>query len=536
MTVKIWKRFEREFSVYVGIGVAVSLVSAINVFYFQKLLDAFGQSMPILNLVIYGLTIIFVPIFSYIEQKPKMKLQSGIFFYLKEMALDKISRISYSEYLKIGSGSLLQKVEAGSSAGRNIHLNFYGRLFRELIPETFFNLFFIAIIDLKLVPAILIGYIFIFIVTKYLLKILQAIKENSLISEEIMNNTLIRGITEMVTFRINKRYKKEIANYHEMSISTTNNLTKMTMIHEFFFGFFAFLVAVIKLVIVILTFANVISISLGGLVALVTYVDRVYTPIAIFNVVFVQYHLDKVTYQRLQDFYDTSNDEGLFTEGAPIQSIATISLNNLNLTIQNKRILKDFNLDLEKDKIYGLVGESGAGKSSLMKVILGLFKPTKGDIFVNHKNLSSYNLNEYYDHIFYLSQDAPIFQGTLKENIVFDKNIPDIQVIEALEKCQLGHFYHSLEEGLDTRIGEKGSNISGGEKQRIAFARMFFSTAEIIVIDEATSALDESTEEKLLKEVMKIFKNRIVLMITHRPKNLEIVDEVIELSNGYKIR
>ena len=171
-----------------------------------------------------------------------------------------------------------------------------------------------------------------------------------------------------------------------------------------------------------------------------------------------------------------------------------------------------------------------------MKVILGLFKPTSGDIFVNHKNLSSYNLNEYYNHIFYLSQDAPIFQGTLKENIVFDKNIPDIQVIEALEKCQLGHFYHSLEEGLDTRIGEKGSNISGGEKQRIAFARMFFSTAEIIVIDEATSALDESTEEKLLKEVMKIFKNRIVLMITHRPKNLEIVDEVILLSNGYKIR
>lgn len=355
MTTKIWKRFKIEFSVYVGIGVAVSLVSAINVFYFQKLLDAFGQSMPILNLVIYGLTIIFVPIFSYLEQKPKMKLQSGIFFYLKEMALDKISRISYSEYLKIGSGSLLQKVEAGSSAGRNIHLNFYGRLFRELIPETFFNLFFIAIIDLKLVPAILIGYIFIFIVTKYLLKILKAIKENSLISEEIMNNTLIRGITEMVIFRINKRYKKEIANYHEMLISTTNNLIKMTMIHEFFFGFFAFLVAVIKLVIVILTFANVISISLGGLVALVTYVDRVYTPIAIFNVVFVQYHLDKVTYQRLQDFYDTSNDEGLFIEGAPIQSIATISLTNLNLTIQNKRILKDFNLDLEKDKILDLL-------------------------------------------------------------------------------------------------------------------------------------------------------------------------------------
>ena len=100
------------------------------------------KSMPILNLVIYGLTIIFVPIFSYLEKKPKMKLKSGIFFLFKRNGIRQDSRISYSEYLKIGSGSLLQKVEAGSSAGRNIHLNFYGRLFRELIPETFLICFY----------------------------------------------------------------------------------------------------------------------------------------------------------------------------------------------------------------------------------------------------------------------------------------------------------------------------------------------------------------------------------------------------------
>lgn len=529
MNIDLWKHFKKDFSIYIGIGIIVSFLSAINVFYFQKLLDEFGKGIDIGNILVYGLTIIFVPILAYMEQKPRTKLQNGVFFYLKEMALVKISKISYSEYLKIGSGSLLQKVEAGSNAGRNINLNFYGRLFRELIPETFFNLFFIAIIDVKLIPAILIGYIVVFIVTKYLLKILQAIKESSLISEEAMNSTLIRGITEMITFRINKRYQKEISKYDEMATSTTNDLTKMTMIHEFFFGFFALLVAVIKLVIVVLTFTNVITISLGGLVALVTYVDRVYTPVAIFNVIFVQYNLDKVTYKRLQDFYNTSNDEDLFIEGEPVQKIKNINISGLNLTIENKQILNDFNLELENNKIYGLVGESGAGKSTLMKVILGLFKPTKGDILVNHKKLSVYNLNEYYDHIFYLSQDAPIFQGTLKENIIFDKNVSDAQVVEALEKCQLGNFYQSLENGLYTQIGEKGSNISGGEKQRIAFARMFFSDAEVIVIDEATSALDEATEEKVLIEVTKLFKNKIVLMITHRPKNLKIVDEVIEL-------
>lgn len=84
---------------------------------------------------------------------------------------------------------------------------------------------------------------------------------------------------------------------------------------------------------------------------------------------------------------------------------------------------------------------------------------------------------------------------------------------------------------MATQISEKGANISGGEKQRIAFARMFFSDAEVIIIDEATSALDEHTEEKILHEISTLFKNKIVLMITHRPKNLRIVDEVIDIRN-----
>lgn len=533
MNIEIWKHFKKDFSVYVLIGIAVSFLSAVNVYFFQKLLDGFGKNLDVRNIVIYGFTIILVPILAYMEQKPRTKLHNGLFFYLKEMALVKISKISYAEYLTIGSGELLQKVEAGSNAGRNINLNFYGRLFRELLPETIFNLFFIAIINVKLIPAVLIGYVVIFVVTKYLLRILQTIKEKSLISEEVMNSTLIRGIAEMVTFRINKRYQKEIEKYHEMATVTTNNLTKMTMIHEFFFGFFAILVAVIKLIIVVLTFTNVISISLGGLVALVMYIDKIYTPVAIFNVIFVQFNLDKVAYKRLEEFYDSKEDEELFIEGEPIPKITDIRICDLELSIDNKVILSNFNLELKRDKVYGLVGESGAGKSTLMKVILGLFKPTKGNVLLNQKKLPNYNLNEYYDHVFYLSQEAPIFQGTLKENIIFDKNVSDNKVIEALEKCQLGHFYQSLEKGLDTQIGEKGSNISGGEKQRIAFARMFFSDAEIIVIDEATSALDENTEEKILIEISKLFKNKIVLMITHRPKNLRIVDEVIEIKKNF---
>lgn len=529
MAIDLWRHFKKGLTVYVGIGIAVSFLSAANVFYFQKLLDSFGKTLDWPVVFIYGLTLVLVPLLSYLEQKPKTTLYNSMYFYLKEQALVKISKIAYSEYLQIGSGALLQKTEAGATAGRNIHLNFYGRLFKELLPETLFNLAFIAMIDKRLIPAILIGYLVVFIVTNLLLKVLRSLKERALVSEETMNSTFIRGLTEMVTFRINKRFEKEIAQYKNMSADTTERLTKMTMIHEFFFGFFAVLVALIKVVIVVLAFTNQITVSLGGLAALIIYVDRIYTPVAIFNVIFVQYNLDKVAFERLNEFFYLPEDKALTQGDALSEAINCITVKDLSVILQEKQILTDSTLELKRGAIYGLVGESGAGKSTLVKTILGLYQPTTGAILINNKNLAAYNLNDYYEHIFYLSQDAPIFQGTLKENIIFDKEIADEEIIAVLEKCQLGAFYQALKGGLSAEIGEKGANLSGGEKQRIAFARLFFTNAEVIVLDEATSALDEITEEKLFAAIKDQLKNKLVIMITHRPKNLIYTDEIIEL-------
>ncbi|MGM7315042.1 ABC transporter ATP-binding protein [Enterococcus casseliflavus] len=529
MAIDLWRHFKKGLMVYIGIGIAVSFLSAANVFYFQKLLDSFGKTLDWPVVFIYGLTLVLVPLLSYLEQKPKTTLYNSMYFYLKEQALVKISKIAYSEYLQIGSGALLQKTEAGATAGRNIHLNFYGRLFKELLPETLFNLAFIAMIDKRLIPAILVGYLVVFIVTNLLLKVLRSLKERALVSEETMNSTFIRGLTEMVTFRINKRFEKEIAQYKNMSADTTERLTKMTMIHEFFFGFFAVLVALIKVVIVVLAFTNQITVSLGGLAALIIYVDRIYTPVAIFNVIFVQYNLDKVAFERLNEFFYLPEDKALTQGDALSEAINCITVKDLSVILQEKQILTDSTLELKRGAIYGLVGESGAGKSTLVKTILGLYQPTTGAILINNKNLAAYNLNDYYEHIFYLSQDAPIFQGTLKENIIFDKEIADEEIIAVLEKCQLGAFYQALKGGLSAEIGEKGANLSGGEKQRIAFARLFFTNAEVIVLDEATSALDETTEEKLFAAIKDQLKNKLVIMITHRPKNLIYTDEIIEL-------
>lgn len=529
---KIWKDFNREFLLYTLLGIVVSLLGAVNIFYFQKLLDSYTNGLKIEIILIYSITILLIPILSYLEQGPKNNLSNGIYYFLKKEALEKVSVISYPAYLKLGSGALLQKIETGSNAGRNIYLNFYCRVVRELLPEAGFNLFFIALIDRKLIPAILLGYVIVFVVTKFLLKVLQKMKEQTLISEEKLNGTLIRGIIEMVTFRINKRYKKEVNQYQEMSSEITSNLTKMTLIHEFFFASFALLVAAIKVLIIILFFRGYISVSLGGLVALIAYVDKIYSPVAIFNVIFVQFNLDSVSYQRLEEFYDLPDDENLFIKSEKLDKIDKICLKEVSMDFNNKRVLDNVDYVFDKQK-YGLIGESGSGKSTLIKLILGLIKPTTGNVYIDNRKLININSQDYYEHIFYLSQDVAIFQGSLRENIIFDKGISDKTIEEVLKKCQLTEFLTSLPDGLDTQIGEKGANISGGEKQRIAFARLFFSDAEIVILDEATSALDEETENRILREINSLLDNRIVIMITHRPRNLTFVDETIDLN--YKI-
>ena len=530
MSKKILNNFSKEITLYTLLGIVVSLLGAINIFYFQKLLDSYINGFQISVIIVYSVTIILIPILSYLEQGPKNNLSNGIYYFLKKEALKKVSVISYAAYLKLGSGALLQKIETGSNAGRNIYLNFYCRVFRELLPEAVFNLFFIALIDRKLILPILAGYVIVFVITKYLLKVLQQMKSQTLISEEKLNGTLIRGITEMVTFRINKRYKKEVDEYHKMSANITSDLTKMTLIHEFFFASFAVLVAAIKVLIVVLFFQGHISITIGGLVALIAYVDKIYSPVAIFNVIFIQYHLDSVSYQRLNEFYNLPNDENLFISSEPLGKVDSINIKDVSMSFDHKQVLGNINFVFDKKK-YGLIGESGSGKSTLIKLILGLIKPTTGGVLIDDRNLMDTNLQDYYDHVFYLSQEVAIFQGSLRENIVFDKPITDQTIKEVLMKCQLSEFLSSLPNGLDTQIGEKGANISGGEKQRIAFARLFFSDAEIVIFDEATSALDEETEERILKEINPSLIDKIVIMITHRPKNLTFVDEIIDLNS-----
>ena len=163
---------------------------------------------------------------------------------------------------------------------------------------------------------------------------------------------------------------------------------------------------------------------------------------------------------------------------------------------------------------------------------MGLIKYQTGNILIDDIELSSLNLNSFYDRVSYVSQEAPIFDGTLKENLIFDKEISDKEIYDVLEMVCLDKLYQKLEKGLDTELGEKGIRMSGGERQRIALARLFFDDSKIIILDEATSAMDNITEQKVMKNIIKKLNNKTIIIIAHRLETIKDVDSIYVLSDG----
>ncbi len=517
---------------YIGLGIFNAFMANYKTDYFQKVIDGLATgTLTFAGVITYGLILLVNYCMNYLDNYPEKKLEYGIYLDFKLLSLRKISTIDYTEYQKIGTGKLVQRIENGSSAGRNVVFNFWLRLIRDLLPTIVFSVYFIWKIDKKITYILFVGYILIFIITNILLKFLYKIKEKILNSEELFNHFLVRGFMEMLVFRMSKQFPSEIKKTRSAKENIVSSKVKMNMIHEAFFTIFALLVAMLDIGILFYAWKTK-NLTVGSIVALIALIENAYTPIAIFNVLYVQYKLDKASYKRFEEFLDLKDDNQLRNGNAINTDIGEIAIKNLSFQYEERKIIDDLSLFIKRGQKIAFVGESGSGKSTVIKILLGLLKYNQGEIYLGDMELSGICLNNLYDKVSYISQDVPVFDGTIKENLVFEKNVSKEQMLDALSEVQLSHLVENLAEGLDTEIGEKGTCLSGGEKQRLAFARLWFENPELVILDEATSAMDNLTEEIVMKSVMQKMKDKTVIAIAHRLNSIAGFDRIILFREG----
>lgn len=518
--------------IYISLGIFNAFLANYKADFFQRVIDGLAdQTLAFSSIILYGVILLVNYCMNYLDNYPETKLDHGIYLDFKLLALRKISTIDYVEYQKIGTGKLVQRIENGASAGRDVLFHFWLCFIRSLLPTVAFSVYFIWRIDTHITYVLFAGYLIIFVITNILLKFLYKIKETILNSEELLNHYLVRGFMEMLVFRMNKQFTNEMKKTRDAKENIVSSKVKMTMIHEAFFTIFALLVAILDIAILFYAWKTQ-SLTVGSVVALITLIENAYTPIAIFNVLYVQYKLDKEAYGRFVEFLNLKDDKQLTTGHTLKSDVGEIAVNHLSFQYETRTIFDNLSLSIKRGEKIAFVGESGSGKSTLIKLLLGLLKYDKGEIRLGDMELRDICLMDLYDKVRYLSQNTPVFDGSIKENLVFDKNVPEEQIWNALRKVQLSYFVEKLATGLDTQIGEKGTCLSGGEKQRLALARLWFDDSELVILDEATSAMDNLTEESVMKAVMQQLNGKTVIAIAHRLNSIAGFDRIILFKDG----
>ena len=212
-----------------------------------------------------------------------------------------------------------------------------------------------------------------------------------------------------------------------------------------------------------------------------------------------------------------------------------ICINKISYKYPNteKFIFKDVSFVIKKGKSIGFVGPTGAGKTTIVDVILGLLDPTDGSITIDNKNIHK-NKNSWFSKIGYVPQFIYLTDDTIRNNILFydDENVNENKLNTVIEQAQLKDFINSLPKGLDTVVGERGIRLSGGQRQRIGIARALYKMPEVLVLDEATSALDNETEKAVMQAIEHLYGKITMLVIAHRLTTIEKCDEIYEIRNS----
>ena len=236
----------------------------------------------------------------------------------------------------------------------------------------------------------------------------------------------------------------------------------------------------------------------------------------------------KIAFKRVLELIDYENKEIGFIEKF---KGGDIIFKNVNFTFDDKnQILRNVNLNIKNGSKVMIVGKSGSGKSTLFKLLMKYYKIDNNKIFINDVDINNYTLSTINNSIVYISQNEILFNDTLYNNIVFDNNEKD-KLLSIANICEINEILDS-NLGFNMLIEENGFNLSGGQRQRIILARALMKKFNILIIDEGLNQIDTDLERRILKNIFEKYKDKTIIVISHRLDNLDLFDNLIKFDSG----
>ena len=535
------KKYKGWFFLTLLLCIITALLSASTPFITKEILDNYlpneNYEYVTYALILYGVIAVILLFsryfFAFVNTLTGMKIEKAI----REEAMFKINKLQVDYFNLEPDGKIVSKITSDSTGVRNFYTKTFD-IFNALINIV---VVYVAIILLKpmlgLITLIIVPIIILWVTIyrKWVHKYFVDLRETG----SRITGKLNENITGTLIIQDFNQEENILSEYRDLTKRYVKNERKTVRINNIF-GFE--LLAFIKrsLEIGLLMYLGFTSIEVGGevlgiglIAALVENLDKMINP---FNVIFNNLNEledSMVAATRVYDLLDELNDTRVDSGKIAPRIDGNVEFKNIRFAyVEGNDVLKDFSLKVDSGKTIGIVGSTGSGKSSLMNLLLGYNDYQKGEILIDGVPVTEYNKNSLRENMGIVLQTPALFMGTLKSNVTFERDYSDEDVTKVIEAVGASYMLEKYKEGLNMPISFRGENLSLGEKQLIAFARILLRNPKILVLDEATANIDSETETKIKKAMDIIAKGRTTFIIAHRLSTIQNADEIIVLDHG----
>lgn len=346
------------------------------------------------------------------------------------------------------------------------------------------------------------------------------------------------GISVIKSYGIEPKTNSE---FEGLSAENRQKQINLTKVQALFFPLMILLIGVSNLIVIYaggMQYMNGEIENIGTIAEFIIYVNMLTWPVATVGWVTSLVQQAEASQERINEFLKTEPEiQNTVNELTPIKG--DIEFKNVSFVYPDTNIeaLKDVSFTLKSGKTLAILGKTGSGKSTILDLIGRLYDIDNGSILIDNKKITELNLYSLRESIGYVPQDAFLFSDTIKNNIKFGKeDATDDEVIEAAKDAKVHKNIIGFSKGYDTVLGERGITLSGGQKQRVSIARAIIKKPEILLFDDCLSAVDTETEEKILKNLVRLTKDKTTIIVSHRVSSAKNADQIIVLEDGKVIQ
>lgn len=457
---------------------------------------------------------------------------------IRNMLVSKLVEIRIPYFDTEGTGTLMNKLLSDMYQTE--------ALFAEGIPELFVAIItiitvcsYIGLQSVRLLLVTMICYPLLFWSAGKLTKMVGKIAVvRRQLYDELENSAydIIQGISVGRTFHLYELQKKRIFDIADEIVRNESRRTKVLAMN-FVVGDLVRWIPKLCCYLFCIYEACHGRMTVGTILAYAMLLDQISKPMGNIPGQIASIREYSISIKRLQEILDQEEEVSGKGDFAPEGEIV-LELEHVNFGYsEEKQILKDISLTIKRGSNVAFIGNSGGGKSTVMKILFGFYYPQAGQYRIYGHDFREWDMNALRKHISLVSQNVFLFPGTIAQNVAYGKiGAAREEIIEACEKANIHNFIMKLPQGYDTEVGERGARLSGGQKQRVSIARAFLKDAPILLLDEPTSAVDVETEQEIQVALREISHNRTVITIAHRRNTIADADEIYVFENGEIVR